>query len=774
MSLETQHFYEFGDFRLDLAEKVLLRDGKFIPVTPKVFETLCVLVESAGRTVEKDELMQRIWQERFVEESNLTFNIGMLRKALGDDASKPRYVETVPRRGYRFIAEVRRVGKNEQAQEIGSLTEFPVSARSVSSSSTHPFTPSQKAAVVALADWRHETGKSEDAASALAPEATNGNQSKIESIPATPIAGSKRNNRFYVLAGLICAVVIAGIGYGFYRFADINKKPSAFSMSNIGRLTSSGNAKAAAVSPDGKFVAYVLDENGRHRFWLKNVRADSSVQIPLPAETLYIGNLTFSPDGNFIYYGAKNSLYQFSVLGGAPKKILSGYNASQHNQVAFAPDGKQFAFIRNAATDNGEETAAIIIADADGGGERILATSRRPNIFLRSAAWSPDGDTIACAALNTNGLQEVVAVSVADGAVSSIPSPLWGAVRQVVWQPSGDELLLIGDDESSFLSQIWSLPFPVGKAENITADLNDYQSLSLTADGRTIVAVRAEQEAHLWVAPVEDSTRARQLTGGFEKFDGVFGINWTADGKIIYETAPSGKIEIWRVESDGRDALRLAGEGGAMGAAPDGKYLIYQHEDGEGTGLFRLNWSDGERKRLTKSTDLDPAFSPDGKWFVFTRYAENVALWRISIDGGEAKKLTDFPGFPLFPAVSPDGKFIAFFRDASSGAKQSPLAVIAADGGEIVKDFEAALGNTQGHGEIALQWTADGQAIDYVVNREGVSNIWRQPLDGSPPIQLTNFDAKLIFNFAAAPNGKQFAFSRGTYSRDAISIGVAE
>ena len=117
MSLQTKRLYEFGNFRLDLTEKVLSRDGKSVPVTPKVFETLCVLVERAGHLVEKDELMQKLWQDRFVEESNLTFNIKMLRKALGDSASKPVFIETVPRRGYRFIAEVQRVEAAEEGAE---------------------------------------------------------------------------------------------------------------------------------------------------------------------------------------------------------------------------------------------------------------------------------------------------------------------------------------------------------------------------------------------------------------------------------------------------------------------------------------------------------------------------------------------------------------------------------------------------------------------------------------------------------------------------------
>src|SRR5262249_5044452 len=99
MSAQRPHCYEFGNFRLDTKEKILFRDNQPIALRPKVFETLRVFVEHAGRLLEKDELMQQIWKDQFVEESNLTFNIKMLRRVLNDDAHQPRFIETVPRRG---------------------------------------------------------------------------------------------------------------------------------------------------------------------------------------------------------------------------------------------------------------------------------------------------------------------------------------------------------------------------------------------------------------------------------------------------------------------------------------------------------------------------------------------------------------------------------------------------------------------------------------------------------------------------------------------------
>ena len=113
MSLAVNHLYEFGEFRLDTREKILTRGGEPLELTPKGFELLSLLVENQGRLLGKDELMDKIWADSFVEEGNLTFNIRQLRKLLGDDAHRPKYIKTVRRHGYRFIAEVNPVSAIE-------------------------------------------------------------------------------------------------------------------------------------------------------------------------------------------------------------------------------------------------------------------------------------------------------------------------------------------------------------------------------------------------------------------------------------------------------------------------------------------------------------------------------------------------------------------------------------------------------------------------------------------------------------------------------------
>lgn len=216
MSLGSREIYEFEDFRLDIAEKVLLRAGKPLSITPKVFETLQFFLENAGQLIEKDELMERIWPGRFVEESNLTFNVKMLRKALGDDAAHPQFIETVTRRGYRFIAAVRRIeadaedSHHVESKSTGS-THPPPPIATMSLSSSHP----QRGTVVALADWRPEVG--------------SGTGDSIlrtaEPMPAGAVDPVKKRPRSWLLITFAFFVGVIGIAYYFLYFGNSTISP---------------------------------------------------------------------------------------------------------------------------------------------------------------------------------------------------------------------------------------------------------------------------------------------------------------------------------------------------------------------------------------------------------------------------------------------------------------------------------------------------------------------------------------------------------------------
>ncbi len=117
--LQSRELYDFGAFRLDAAERALTKNGQVIPLTPKAFDTLVVLVRNSGHVVEKDELLKEVWPDTFVEEGVLAVNVAAIRKALSDGEEGRSYIETVPRRGYRFIGEVQAIERNVRGSSCG-------------------------------------------------------------------------------------------------------------------------------------------------------------------------------------------------------------------------------------------------------------------------------------------------------------------------------------------------------------------------------------------------------------------------------------------------------------------------------------------------------------------------------------------------------------------------------------------------------------------------------------------------------------------------------
>lgn len=713
--MET-HDFEFGEFVLDGREKVLFRAGTPVPITPKIFDLLLILVQNQGHIVEKSTLMNEVWAGSFVEESNLTFSIRQLRKLLGDDAQHPRFIETVPRRGYRFV---------------GRADSSDAEARSFSGRD-----PSR-----------------------------NGH-AQTQASPA--FEGRSGLGRFLKPANLLSAGIIAaallGLAYWWLTERSAANAPNA----RVERLTSNGASKLAAVSPDAKFVAYIADNDRRQSLRLKNIVAGSDIEILPGVEGQPLGGVTFSPDANYIYYVADGKLFQISVLGGEPRKIVEGvFGSYAANAVTFSPDGKSIAFKRVLTEVNG---SSIIIVKTDGTNERVFFSLRRPQFISASPAWAPDGKTIAAGVLTEDGQHKVIVVDAADGSHFFLPSPGWNYIAQLCWAPDGSRLYLAARSRGSVLEQIWKLSYPSGVAERITDDPNVYNGVTLTADGTTLLSVRSKQEAHVWVMPSDGSSQPKQLTRGAEKYDGTNGIDWLPGNRVLYETAPNGRPETWVVGPDG-DPKPVSEHGDLWHTSPDGRHFVTQGKTEAGLGLVLVDVETGERRPLTNGTDLWATFSPDGTWIVFTRYADHVGLWKVPVSGGEPIKLTAPAESPVAADVSPDGKLIAFcWWKRGRGYAPSEIAVIPFEGGDVIRSFPVPIQYPHFFGKETIQWTPDGNAINFVAFTDGASNIWRQAIDASAPIRVTNFETGLIFNFAYSPDGTQLALSRGSAARDVVLI----
>ncbi|MDQ3817081.1 MAG: protein kinase [Acidobacteriota bacterium] len=607
-------------------------------------------------------------------------------------------------------------------------------------------------------------------------------KSAIPTLSAEYIVGEiKRHKTGLSIA--VASLVLALIGMaavGVYKLlmhapVETTKKVAPLRGMKLARLTSTGTADQAAISPDGKYMVHVASENGQQSLRVRQVNTLSDVQIVPPTDVQYAG-LTFSRDGDFIYYVAAerdsptSNLYQVAALGGAPRKLIADVGSA----ITFSPDGQRLAFIRDFPN-LGEK--AVIVAGASGGGEHKLAVRKLPN-FFRSVSWSPDGKSIACGAgsfvptYNTY----VVEVSVENGKEKQIGSQSWYFMGQVAWLADGSGLVLEASEQgsaSSDVQQIWYLSYPDGEAHRITNDLNNYKGMSLTMDSNRLVTVQSETVSNIWLIPNGETGRAMQITVGPEKRDGQNGLAWTPDGKIVYTSKVSGSDDIWIMNGDGSGQKQLT-TNSRINVHPsvsfDGRYIIFTSDQAGTSNIWRMDMDGGNQKQLTSGSGEDHAqSSPDGKWVIYTLLgAGQPTLWRVSMQGGAPQQLTD--KYSIWPSVSPDGQSIAcLYRDDQPN---SPLkiAIFPFEGGQPRQIFDAPVSAGAVYRLTPTRWTPDGRALTYVVTTGGVSNLWSQPSAGGASKQLTNFKSDRIFWFDLSRDGRQLLAARGTRTSDVVLI----
>ena len=715
MREENHYAYAFGPFHLDVARRVLLREGELVKLFPKEFDTLLALVEHSGELLEKDELMRQVWPDAIVEESNLTTNISHLRKILGESRNSHDYIVTVPGRGYRFVAGVKT-----------AVDEVIVRDESV----TTAYAPS--------------SGK-------------------------------------FLISAL--AILFAVAAVGAYRFIKLERSKSRpFSEIKFTRLTNSGRATLAAMSPDGKYIVHASKDGEGESLWLKQVLTQSDVQIVPPAATSYWG-LTFSPDGEYIYCVTAESnkgdttLSIIPALGGAPRRLPSG----PHGPVSFSPDGKSFAFV-NANKD----VFHLYVADKDGGSPRLIASRQPPKKFIDIAvgpAWSPDGKEIACGVREYDGgghFDSVVGIRLTDGAERSLTSYRWSSVGQISWLPNGLGLVLTARESPSAPFQIWHLPASGGEVRRVTNDLNDYRGISYNAATGSLLAIQTNVVSGIWVMRSGDLKKSDELSRhvAIEESSAIqiasetgrlHEMAWTTDGRIVYVSHAANGSSIWVRDPDESIPRQLAVDMRnvhGFAVSPDGRYLVVSSDRAGTFNLWRVEMNGGELVRLTEGEDVSPRFSPDGRWIVFQRgFPSGARIWRVSRDGGEAVALTQTRG--QRPDVSPDGNLIAYyFLDSELESSQWIFGTMSFDGGPLLKRFSFPSTVM----DRIVRWVPGGWGLAYSDTVGGASNVWVQPLDGRQPWQLSNFKSERIDSFEWSSDGRRLAAVRGSETSDVVLV----
>jgi len=741
MSEQKRHFYEFGEYRIEKTERLLTHLGEAVPLPPKAADVLIALLESNGNVITKEQLMQRVWPDTFVEEANLSRNVFLLRKALGDTRTGDKFIETIPRRGYRFVGPVSKTSEGETIQLIAA-------ERTTS-----------RVVVEEEVD-------------------TSGNLPNVRAWTSTTREGSKpywRKRTGLLLFGFLGVSLILGAAFLFFRksFRSPSAKSAAltpFENFKIKRYSDNGSYKPAVISPDGKFVAYT---DKTYAVWLKNTVTDSSVRI-LPeieqGERVMIG---FSPDVSHLYLyhvpkGKHREILKVAIFGSAaPEKIAE----DNWSIPSLSPDGNQIAFTRfDAASD----TFSLIEANTDGTGERTVAMTSRSERFIswiQNTAWSPDSSRIACLGRSETetetdaiGFIEVFRVDDGREVMRIKPEASLTSLRAIAWLRDADNLLVIAGDQSS-LGQIYRYTLTTGNWRRVTNDLSDYQNLSVAADDKSILTTLFQDEANLWVLPDGDANRARQITFGFNIMRDDTGVSWTASGKIVYATNTSGRWEIWSIDADGRNQKQLTqkcagNDSCAMPfVSPDDRYVVFQAARGGKNELWRIDLDGGNPKQLTIDGGISPFVTSDGKKVIYVnKKSWSSTLLQIPIEGGESRPISKIP-FVFLGDSSPDGKRLAFVHYDKAAPEPFQTCVAALD----VDTPEKCFGNSRG----LPQWTADGQAFFYLDHE--FSCIWKQPLNGDRQ-RFLEFPGDRIDTFAFAPDGKQLVVARSHPTQSIVTL----
>ena len=577
-------------------------------------------------------------------------------------------------------------------------------------------------------------------------------------LPVPPAPAKKGLPRLAIAAAV--AVILAAAAFGGYKLLT---RPRAFNLQNmqITKLTENGKANQVAIAPDGRYIVYALRDGEKQSLWVRNVATKSDVQVLAP-DVVEIPGLSFSPDGNYIYFVRSDKstenyryLYQMPVLGGSPRQLIKDIDSP----IDFSPDGSHFVFERGVPD---RSVIEIWTAQADGSGQRLVTTLPASAGFIFGATWSPDGNTLAAPTLGVgnDAIWQLNAVNVADGRVRTLFSGGGRYIGRAVWMPDGDSLIAAVGETTLGRGQLQSIDYPKGELHRFTNDLSDYTAaLDVTHDGKTLAAIQRTRVFNIWTTPAADSSQARQLTSGERPY-------------TLLAPGPSGKVlatsangDVWLMNADGSQAAVLIPDAhniNSISSCGD-RYVLY---DSYRNGKLEIWRADADGSNNKKIMDADAQAgnslcSPDGKWMF---YSAKDKIYRMPAEGGEPVALVTVPEGGNSFQVSPDGTQLAFGYQEGRPVPIPKVATVPIAGGPMHFISQVPLG-TRG-----LAWSPSGKALQYGLTRNGASNLWEQPLSGGPPRQITNFASDLIFGFAWSRDEKQLLLIRGNVTSDVILI----
>ncbi len=726
--------YQFDDVQVDLRTFRVLKAGSALALEPKAFEVLVFLMDHRERVIEKGELLDAVWKESFVTPNAMTRVIAQLRKTLGDDAREAKYIETVPTRGYRFIAEV----AVREGQSVKLVND--------------------------QAEARGEAEAAMDKGGFAEKSASNGRGEAVFSLPQTvAVEAAKQkaprwlSRKTIVPAAVIVVLCVAAAIVWRARTKSASAEKTVVRRAVVSRTmqltTSVGLDSYPAFSPDGASIAYSSDRSGSFEIYIKQF-APGSREIQITSDGEQNFQPAWSPDGKLIAYHSRHrgGIWLVAALGGLTRQLTAF-----GSRPAWSRDGQMIAFQSYGLPDLSQAAfgamppSTLWAVPANGGAPRQITQVGKPSGGHGAPAWSPDGKRIVFVT-NDIGLSEVWSVS-SDGNGLQRLGEEWANFYDPVYSPDGQYIYLSTASGNFRLWKVRVSPetgLPTEErleVANTGAVLTRHMTVS--PDGKRIAysaMTMTNNIGSVRLAPhsLASSSSPILLTQdtNYRKLMHTF----SPDGRqIAFNVWRQGAdTEIWLMDADGGNPRQLIPEPARLlGWLPEGDRLVFASkgqvwiaELKSGKQTLLAGYKEGSEEfsgghLMGKGVGGFGRLSPDGKRIAFnSREGGAINLWVASFGGGAPKQLTFDHEMMGFPSWSSDGRFLALEMKRGD---DTHIAVIPSDGGTPTQlTFEPGQ-------SWPGTWSPDGDKIGFVALRDGVWNVWWVSRKDKTQKQITHY-----------------------------------
>jgi Tol biopolymer transport system component/DNA-binding winged helix-turn-helix (wHTH) protein len=737
---------KFGVFEVDLAAGEVRKAGMKQKLAGQPFQVLQTLLEHPQEVVTREELRERLWPDNtFVDyELALKKAVNRLREVLGDSAENPHYIETVPRRGYRFI---------------GTITQG--ASTTTDSGKARPAGVAENASAEAQSVSRNE-----------------------------PDAGLLRASRARTRL-LRYSIVATGVALLIAAASLIYQKaqyPASPKNRTLARLTFDDGLQIGATwSPDGRYIAYSSDRGGKFDIWVQQVSGGDPIQITKGSGHHWQPN--WSPDGKYIAYRSEEGdggIYVIPALGGAglERKIAPfGYYPK------WSPNSLQVLFQINFTVTG--HWNRFYVAQLDGSAPREVLAEFIAQKFAGSAAWYPDGKRITVWVGDFSPSPSFWTVPIAGG--PGIKLEIAPAVQRKLaevsgegetgeqlgdysfsWSPSGDAVYFERGYRGA--RNIWKMTVDpetlrATGIDRLTTGPGPDAGAAVSTDGRRLAFTAKSQRIRAWLFPFDATTGYIRGNGDAITSPGRMSAEPTLsrDGTKVAYVVPHGersglssgdvRNEVW-VKSlvDGREAPVIADDYSRWFPqwSPDGMQLAYTRRNRRTNEQQIMVWSSQSHEEEPLTT-LGSTFgvwdwSPDGKSLLSAHFAAGTlavtGIWLIPVASAPhaetaAQKITSSgPAYQLYqPHFSPNGRWIVFEAVADSPNPESTLYVVPTSSGPWTRITDSK------HWDDKPRWSPDGRTIYFVSRRGGFFNVWGIRFDPAigrtvgQPFQVSKFES---------------------------------